>query len=216
MVFLVHNLSTFVSLQNFRSTQIRGFEFQISKSFLKKIQPKIYKQDIFWAQIQAFLLFHDILQLDKFQGADFKYDNILFTFQPKNTQLKHFLAQISVFLGFLCKILQLNKLEGADFKYDNIALTLRPKNIQISIFGPKFRHCCFFEKYLQLNEFEGADFKYDNIVFKWQRKNTQIRHFSSQIQVFSLFHDIFQLSKFEGADFKYDNIVFKCSPKIPK
>ena len=65
------------------------------------------------------------------------------------------------------------------------------------IFGPKFRHFCFFCKILQLNKllffreillvdtFEGADFKCDNRFFK--------------IPV--------QQDKFK--DFKYDNSAFK-------
>ena len=43
--------------------------------------PKILKQAIVGPKISHF--FRKILQLDKFEGADFKYDNILFKFQPK-------------------------------------------------------------------------------------------------------------------------------------
>ena len=40
----------------------------------------------FWSQKQAFLLFHEIFQLDKFEGTDLKYDNFFFVkFLPKNT-----------------------------------------------------------------------------------------------------------------------------------
>ena len=48
----------------------------------------------FWSQIQAFLLFQDILQLEKFEGAGFKYNNIIFKSQPKNTQMRHFWSHI--------------------------------------------------------------------------------------------------------------------------
>ena len=51
---------------------------------------------------------------------------------------------------------------------------------ELHIFGPKFRHFCFFAKFLQSGKFEGADFKYDNIVFKFHLKNTKIRHFWSK------------------------------------
>ena len=30
------------------------------------------------------------MQLDKFEGADFIYDNDIFKLQPKNTQTRHF------------------------------------------------------------------------------------------------------------------------------
>ena len=63
--------------------------------------PKIQKQGIFsikfrdlHSQIKACSLFHEISQLDKFEGADFKYDNIAFKFRPKNTQIRHFWSQI--------------------------------------------------------------------------------------------------------------------------
>ena len=32
----------------------------------------------FWSQICTFSLFHNILELDKFKGVDFKYDNSFF------------------------------------------------------------------------------------------------------------------------------------------
>ena len=40
----------------------------------------------FWSQTQAFLLFQEVSQLDKFEGAKFKYNDILFKFYPKDTQ----------------------------------------------------------------------------------------------------------------------------------
>ena len=70
--------------------------------------------------------FLPILQLDKFEGADFKYDNKILaqkypnkTFLVKNTQISHFWSKIKAFL-FFREILQLDKFEGADFKYDKI------------------------------------------------------------------------------------------------
>ena len=36
---------------------------------------------LFWSQILAFSLFHEILQLDKFDASDFKYNNIIFKFE---------------------------------------------------------------------------------------------------------------------------------------
>ena len=63
------------------------------------------------------MFFREILQLDKFEGADFKYDNIVFKFQPQNTQIRHFWSKIYGFL-FFREILQIDKFEGADLKYD--------------------------------------------------------------------------------------------------
>ena len=39
-------------------------------------------------------LSHEILQVDKFDGADFKYDTIVFKFQSKNALIRHFWSQI--------------------------------------------------------------------------------------------------------------------------
>ena len=94
------------------------------------------------------------LFLDKFEGADLKYDNSLLKFQPKNNQIRHFWFQIQAFL-FFRKILQLDKFEGADFKYDNIVFTFQPKIRKSGIF-------VFFREILQIDKFEGADFNYDN------------------------------------------------------
>ena len=58
------------------------------------------------------------LIFDKFEGADFKYDNSFLKFQPKNTQIRHFWSQIQAFSLFH-DILQLDKLKGADFKSHN-------------------------------------------------------------------------------------------------
>ena len=69
-----------------------------------------------------------MLQLEKFEGADFKYDNSIFkilaqkypnkTFSVKNIQIRHFWSQTLAFL-LLHEHFQINKFEGADFKYDN-------------------------------------------------------------------------------------------------
>ena len=81
--------------------------------FFFQIPAQKYPNKAFWSQIQAFLFFHKILQLDKFEGADlkcdnsffkipvqqnrvkdFKYDNSIFKLQPKNMQIRHFCFQI--------------------------------------------------------------------------------------------------------------------------
>ena len=68
----------------------------------------------FSSQILAFLLSREILQIDKFEGADFKYDDTFFqifaqkhqnkAFLVKNTQIRHFWSQIQATF-FLYKIL---------------------------------------------------------------------------------------------------------------
>ena len=91
------------------------------------------------------------------------------------------------------------------------------------IFGPKFRHFCFFLKFCKQTHLRVLisnmtivflQFlpKNTEIRYFWV-KNTKIRNFWSQFQAFSLFHDILQVDKFEGADFKYENIIFKFQTK---
>ena len=59
--------------------------------------------------------FPEILQIDKFEGADFKYDKYCFQIPAQNTQIKHFWSQLRAFL-FFHEILQLDKVEGPNFK----------------------------------------------------------------------------------------------------
>ena len=71
------------------------------------------------------------MQSDKFQGADFKHDNIIFKFQSKNTWITHFWTQI---LGFLFRPnFALNKFEGVNFQYDNGAFKFQPKILKYEI-----------------------------------------------------------------------------------
>ena len=70
------------------------------------------------------------LQIDIFEGADFKYGNSFFYPTPKirkegifclKYQKRHFWSKIQAFL-LLCEILQLSKFKNAAFKYDVIVL----------------------------------------------------------------------------------------------
>ena len=158
--------------------------------------PKIHNSDIFGPKFRHFF-FRETLQIDKFEGTDFKYDNSFFkilaqkypvkVFLVKNTQKQHFWSQIQTFL-FLHKILQLDKFENVGFKYDNSSLKFQPENTQIRHFWSRTQVFLFFRKMLQVDKFEGADFKYDNSFSKifaqkypnkkaFLVKTTQIMHF---------------------------------------
>ena len=52
--------------------------------------PKIPKSGIFGLKFRLFCFFREILQLDKFEGADFKYYHNMFKFESQNTQTWHF------------------------------------------------------------------------------------------------------------------------------
>ena len=69
------------------------------------------------------------MQQDKFEEAYFKYDNSIFKFQPKNTQIRYFFApNLSIFVFFVHEILQLDKFEAlisnmiSVWKYPNKAV----------------------------------------------------------------------------------------------
>ena len=145
---------------------------------------KIPKEGIFCNKFRHFSYSH-VLQLNKIEDADFKYDNIVFKFQPKNTQIKHAGSQIQPFLffcSFFPKILQLDKFDGVDFEYHNSIFKFLPQNTQIRYFWTlTWALFHVFHESLHLDKFEGADFKYDSFVFKFQFKNTQIRLFWSQV-----------------------------------
>ena len=90
----------------------------------------------FWSQIQAFLFSHEILQTDKFEGADFKYHNGIFKILAQKYPNKAFFGQKHPNKAFLFfrEILQSDKFEGADFKYNNIVFKFQPKTTQIRRF----------------------------------------------------------------------------------
>ena len=93
----------------------------------------------FWSQLQAFLFFHEVFQLDKFEVADFKYDNIIFKFQPKKTKMRHFGPQIQALLFFSQKFcnerssMELNSTKYIfGLKYPKIAILFASLTISVS------------------------------------------------------------------------------------
>ena len=154
--------------------------------------PKIQEEGIFVPNLGNFI---EHLELDKHQGAEFKYNNSFLKSWPKIYPSKTFLVPNQAFL-FFHKILKLDKFEGADFKYDISFLKLQPKNTQIRHFLSKIYTFLFFRKILKFNKFDVADFKYHNSFSKLQPKNN-IRHFWSQFQR-TFFREIVQFDKFEG------------------
>ena len=100
--FLVPNLGIFVFFTkfffaifvfspNFATRQIRGRRFQISRSYVQN-PPQKYANQAFLIPNLRILILHQMLQSDKSESVDFKYDNFFFEFQSENTQLKQFLS----------------------------------------------------------------------------------------------------------------------------
>ena len=144
--------------------------------------PKILKFDVFGQRHQnkAFsalnleiLFLRKILQLDKFEGANFRYENSFLKFQPENTQIRHFWSKMQAFSLFH-EILQLGKSEGADSKYDNIIFKFQPKTTQVRLFWSQIQVFLVLRKVLQLDKFVDADLNYDDSFFKNSRPKIPI------------------------------------------
>ena len=103
------------------------------------------------------MFFRKTLQIDKFEGGDFKSDNSFLKILDEKYPNKAFLVPNLDFL-FFCKILQLGKFEGTAFKYDKIIFNFQsnktnsrisnmtvvfsnysPKILKLAIFVPKFK-----------------------------------------------------------------------------
>ena len=72
----------------------------------------------FLVPILGSFFFSKTLQLHKFDGADFKYDNSFFKISAQNIQYKIYIVP-SLGVLFFRKIFVLGKFEGADFKCNN-------------------------------------------------------------------------------------------------
>ena len=93
---MISNLDILFLAPNFGIRQIwrggRGDDFKyhhiVFKSSLKNTQVRH-----FWSEIEAFVLFSEILQIEKFEGDDFKYGNSFFIIVPKKILNQAFLVK---------------------------------------------------------------------------------------------------------------------------
>ena len=100
------------------------------------------------------------MKLYKFECADFKYDNIIFKFQPKDTQIKHFRSQIWAFF-ILHLTLHQEKFKDADFKCDNIFFQIPAQKYPNMVFlVPNLE---FFSRNFAIRQIWGCWFQ------KWQK-----------------------------------------------
>ena len=166
---MVSNLRIFIVAPNFATRQIQRRWFQIWQ-YLFQIPVKKYANKPFFGKKYSnkgflvlnldILFFRKVLQLEKFEGADFKYDNSfskvptqkfprIFIFAPNlaRRQIRGRWFQIwkcyfhipapkygnLEFFVSLHQTLQLDKLGGVDCKYDNSFQRSSPKT-QIELF----------------------------------------------------------------------------------
>ena len=102
------------------------------------------------------------MQLDKFEGADFKYDNSFF---KKNLAQKYqnkafLLPNLNIFI--LHQTLQAENFEDVDLKYDNSFFEFYPhplpENTQIKhFFCPKGKYFLLLHETSYIKKFEGTD-----------------------------------------------------------
>ena len=65
--------------------------------FFFKFQLKNTQIRHFWSQILAFLFSHEVLQLDRFEGADFKFCNSFFKIPVQQDRFENFKYDNSIF-----------------------------------------------------------------------------------------------------------------------
>ena len=136
----------------------------------------------FWSQIQPFLLFHEILQLDQFEDADFKFDNSFFKFYPKNSPYKVFwVPNLSIFC-FFWRNFAIRQNRGCWFQISRWFFKILAQKYSNKTFLVPNQEFSLFHEISQLYQFEGAYFKYDKNMLKFDPKNTQILHFWSQFK----------------------------------
>ena len=137
----------------------------------------------FWSKIQAFLFFQEILELEKIEGADLKYDILFSNSSPKIPKSGIF-GPIFKDFQFCIKLCSKTNSNDTDFKYDKISFEFQSKDIQIRLFWSLIQAFSFFHEISQSDKFQGTAFKYENIIFKFQSNKTNWR-ISNMTMVFS-------------------------------
>ena len=128
--FLVPNLGIFVEGTDFKYGNI-----------VFKFQPQITQIRHFWCQLQAFLLFHEILQLGKFEGGHFEYDNSSLKLQPHIIQYSIFAPKYRRF----CFKVKFSKQSNFRVMVSNMAKLFSNSSRKIhkpGFFAPKFKRFC--------------------------------------------------------------------------
>ena len=126
----------------------------------------------FWAQIELCLIFRKILQLDKFEEVDSKYDNSFLKFQSQNRHLRNFLSKFRSFC-FFTKFFAIRQNWECWFQtwqaFFKLVAQKHPNKTffvpNLGIFGG------FFCKILQIAKIEDTDFKYGNRFSKFLTQN---------------------------------------------
>ena len=153
------------------------------------------------------IIIYEILQLVKFEGANFKYDNIDFKFQLKNTLITYFGPRFRDFYFYtkLCnKTISRELISNMTILFSNSS----PKRPELRFFGCKFKDFYFSTSFYCKANSRKLISNMRIFVFKFQPKNTQISHFWSQILTFFLSQN-FAIRKIRGCWFKIWQYMLK-------
>ena len=147
------------------------------------------------------------MPFDKFESADFKFDNSFLKMPSKTHTNRTFLVPNLRLFCFCAKISNLTNSRMVISNIKIVFLKMPPKHIHIKhlcyqrrILGT-FKVFLFLHKNLQFGKFEVSDFRYEDGLLKLHPRNTQIMHFWSQIWTVFVLHQTILFDKFEGADF---------------
>ena len=169
----------------------------------------------FWSQTQAFLLFHEVSQLNKFEGAKFKYNDIIFKFHPKDTHRGIFDLKFNDFYFYA----KLNAKTNSRMLASNMTIIFSNFSSKIrksGIFSPQFNDFYFYAK---LNAKTNSRTLASNMTIIFSNFSSKIRKsgiFSPQFKDFYFLYQTLQQGKFQSNDCKYGNGFSKLLSKIPK
>ena len=179
---------------------------QIRTQTFRKSQPWIFRKSGPYTKLYCRSY---RLVFDKFEGADFKYDNSFLKFQSKNTQIRHFWSQIQVFLFLFAKFSNQTNL-----RVPKKAFLI--KNTQIRHFWSQIQAFLFFREILQLDKCEGVDFKYYNVAFKSQPKIPKSGVFGPKFWHFCFSVKFFKQTNLRVLISNMTQFFKNSCPKIPK
>ena len=168
--------------------------------FFKLLSQK-YTNKAFWVPNLSLSIFfsHEIIQLDKFEGADFKYDNIFLKFQPKSTKIRHCWSKFWNFY-FCTKLCSKTNSWTVIWIMTIIFSYSRPKIRKLGIFGSKFKDF-YFAVYFGIRKIWGCWFQ----IWEWffrilDQKYRNKAFFSPKDIFFKILHEASNTEKFEGTD----------------
>ena len=160
------------------------------------------------------MFFRDILQINKFEGADFKSDNSFFSDILGHKYLnKAFLVpNLASFVSSQNFALRQIRISNMTILFSNSSR----KTHKSGIFGPRFKDFYFCTK---LCNKTNSKMLISNMTIIFSNSSSKIRKsdiFGPKFKNFFFLHKTLQQGKFEGADLKNNTDCSKLLAKTPK